>query len=78
MFVQLLAGLILYALDRMPGRAKNVLTLAVVLVVGGLLAQAAQGLAWLFAILLLAGSLVGLGYPPARVKTERFGATGGG
>jgi ferredoxin-NADP reductase len=23
------------------------------------------------------GGLVGLGYPPARVKTERFGATGG-
>ncbi len=58
MFVPLLAGLILYALDRMPGRAKNVLMLAVVLVTGGLLAQAAQGLAWLFAILLLAGSLV--------------------
>jgi formate hydrogenlyase subunit 3/multisubunit Na+/H+ antiporter MnhD subunit len=32
--------------------------LAVVLVAGGLLAQAAQGIAWLFAILLLAGSLV--------------------
>jgi ferredoxin-NADP reductase len=26
----------------------------------------------------VAGSLVGLGYPPERVKTERFGATGGG
>jgi ferredoxin-NADP reductase len=25
----------------------------------------------------VAGGLVGLGYPPARVKTERFGATGG-
>jgi formate hydrogenlyase subunit 3/multisubunit Na+/H+ antiporter MnhD subunit len=58
MFVPLLAGIIFYALDRMPGRSKNVLVLAVVLVVGGHLAQAAQGLAWLFAILLLAGSLV--------------------
>jgi ferredoxin-NADP reductase len=26
----------------------------------------------------VAGGLVGLGYPPGRVKTERFGATGGG
>jgi ferredoxin-NADP reductase len=26
----------------------------------------------------VAGGLVGLGYPPERVKTERFGATGGG
>jgi ferredoxin-NADP reductase len=26
----------------------------------------------------VAGGLVDLGYPPARVKTERFGATGGG
>jgi ferredoxin-NADP reductase len=25
----------------------------------------------------VAGGLVGLGYPPQRVKTERFGATGG-
>jgi ferredoxin-NADP reductase len=25
----------------------------------------------------VAEALVGLGYPPARVKTERFGATGG-
>jgi ferredoxin-NADP reductase len=25
-----------------------------------------------------AAGLVELGYPPARVKTERFGATGGG
>lgn len=58
MFVPLLAGIILYALDRMPGRTKGVLMLAVVLVVGSLLAQAAHGLAWLFAILLLAGSLV--------------------
>jgi formate hydrogenlyase subunit 3/multisubunit Na+/H+ antiporter MnhD subunit len=58
MFVPLLAGIIFYALDPMAGRSKNVLMLAVVLVVGGLLAQAAQGLAWLFAILLLAGSLV--------------------
>ncbi|ANY77407.1 NADH dehydrogenase [Microvirga ossetica] len=58
MFGPLLAGTVLYALDRMPGRAKNVLMLAVVLVVGGLLAQATQGIAWLFAILLLAGSLV--------------------
>ena len=58
MFGPLLAGTVLYALDRMPGRVKNVLMLAVVLVVGGLLAQATQGIAWLFAILLLAGSLV--------------------
>ena len=58
MFAPLLAGIVLYALDRMPGRVKDVLMLAVVLVVGGLLAQAAQGIAWLFAILLLAGSLV--------------------
>ena len=26
----------------------------------------------------VAGGLVGLGYPPVQVKTERFGATGGG
>jgi ferredoxin-NADP reductase len=26
----------------------------------------------------VASGLVELGYPPARVKTERFGATGGG
>ncbi|MFL5205374.1 MAG: proton-conducting transporter membrane subunit [Microvirga sp.] len=58
MFVPLLAGLVLHALDRIPGRAKGLLMLAVVLVAGSLLAQAAQGLAWLFAILLLAGSLV--------------------
>jgi ferredoxin-NADP reductase len=25
----------------------------------------------------VAAGLVGLGYPPGRVKTERFGATGG-
>jgi formate hydrogenlyase subunit 3/multisubunit Na+/H+ antiporter MnhD subunit len=58
MFGPLLAGIILYALDRMPGRVKGVLMLAVVLLVGSLLAQAAQGIAWLFAIVLLAGSLV--------------------
>jgi len=58
MFGPLLAGVILYALDRMPGRAKCVLMLAVVLFGGGLLVQAAQGIAWLFAVLLLAGSLV--------------------
>jgi ferredoxin-NADP reductase len=25
----------------------------------------------------VAATLIGLGYPPQRVKTERFGATGG-
>lgn len=58
LFAPLAVGLILYALDWLPGRSKNILTLAAVFVVGIWLAQAASGIAWLFAVLLLSGSLV--------------------
>ena len=58
LFAPLLAGGVLFALDGLPGRVKNVLTLAVVLVVGVWLAREAHGIPLLFAALLLGGSLV--------------------
>ncbi|MBN9582721.1 MAG: proton-conducting membrane transporter [Afipia sp.] len=58
LFAPLLAGGVLFALDGLPGRVKNVLTLAVVLVVGIWLAREAHGIPLLFAALLLGGSLV--------------------
>lgn len=58
LFAPLAVGLVLYALDWLPGRLKNILTLAAVLVGGLWLMQAASGIAWLFAALLLTGSLV--------------------
>ncbi|WEK50157.1 MAG: proton-conducting transporter membrane subunit [Candidatus Kaistia colombiensis] len=57
-FAPLLTGVVLYALDRLPGRVKNVLMLLAVALVGSWLAESATGIAWLFAVLLLAGSLV--------------------
>jgi formate hydrogenlyase subunit 3/multisubunit Na+/H+ antiporter MnhD subunit len=58
LFAPLIVGLALYALDRLPGRVEGVLTLLAVALAGGWLAWSAQGIAWLFAALLLAGSLV--------------------
>ena len=58
MFAPLACGALLYTLDGLPGRIKAVLMLTVVLVVGGWLAAGTIGIARLFAILLLAGSLV--------------------
>lgn len=57
-FAPLAVGIALYGLDSLPGRVKVALMLATVLLVGGWLAFAATGIAWLFAVLLLAGSLV--------------------
>jgi formate hydrogenlyase subunit 3/multisubunit Na+/H+ antiporter MnhD subunit len=56
-FVPLGGGLVLYALDGLPGRAKCLLTLAVVAAGGGWLVQDLSDLNRLFAILLLVGSL---------------------
>lgn len=57
-FVPLAAGVVLYGLDGLPGRVKLAFMLATVLLVGGWLAFATTGIAWLFAVLLLAGSVV--------------------
>ncbi len=58
LFAPIVVGLVLLVLDGLPGRLKNVLTLAAVLAVGIWLMQATSGIAWLFAALLLSGSLV--------------------
>lgn len=58
LFVPLMVGFALFALDRLPGRVEATLTLLAVALAGGWLAESAQGIAWLFAALLLAGSLV--------------------
>ncbi|KAA1002404.1 proton-conducting membrane transporter [Paraburkholderia panacisoli] len=58
LFSPLVAGALLYAGDRLPGRLKGVLTLIIVALVGPWLAEATQGIAQLFAWLLLAGSFV--------------------
>jgi len=58
LMVPLAAGGALYALDGLPSRVKGVVTLAAVLVLGLWLAGATDGIARLFAYLLLAGSLV--------------------
>ena len=58
MFVPLMVGLVVYALDWLPGRVKGAATLCAVLIVGLWLASETTGIARLFAVLLLAGSLV--------------------
>lgn len=58
LFTPLVTGVALFALDRLPGRVEATLTLIAVTIAGGWLAESAQGIAWLFAVLLLAGSLV--------------------
>ncbi len=58
LFAPLVVGVGLYAIDRLPGRVKAVLMLIAVALVGGWLAEGAEGIAWLFAVLLLAGSVV--------------------
>lgn len=58
LFAPLIVGVVLFALDGLPGRVKNVLTLVAVLVVGTWLTHATSGIAGLFAVLLLSGSLV--------------------
>ncbi|RTL50191.1 MAG: proton-conducting membrane transporter [Bradyrhizobiaceae bacterium] len=58
LFAPLIAGAVLFMLDGLPGRVKNLLMLAAVAVIGFWLMQAASGIAWLFAALLLSGSLV--------------------
>lgn len=58
LFTPLMVGLALYCLDRLPGRIKCVLTLLAVALVGGWLAESATGIARLFAVLLLCGSVV--------------------
>ncbi|MCC8397523.1 proton-conducting membrane transporter [Paraburkholderia sp. MMS20-SJTR3] len=57
-FSPLLAGALFYAADRLPGRAKGVLALLAIALIGALLAAGTSGIAGLFAWLLLAGSLV--------------------
>jgi formate hydrogenlyase subunit 3/multisubunit Na+/H+ antiporter MnhD subunit len=56
-FVPLGGGLLLCALDRLPGRIKCVLTLIVVAAGGSWLVQDQSGLSHLFAVLLYSGSL---------------------
>jgi formate hydrogenlyase subunit 3/multisubunit Na+/H+ antiporter MnhD subunit len=57
-FAPLAVGVVLYALDRLPGRVKGVLMLLAVALTGAWLVESAVGIAWLFAVLLLAGSVV--------------------
>ncbi|CAM5304946.1 NAD(P)H-quinone oxidoreductase subunit 2, chloroplastic [Afipia felis] len=57
-FAPLAIGIVLYALDGLPGQVKSVLMLIAVALVGFWLAEDAVGIAGLFAALLLPGSLV--------------------
>lgn len=58
LFSPLIAGVVLYALDWLPGRVKSCLMLLVVLGVGSWLVAGTNGIAGLFAALLLSGGLV--------------------
>lgn len=58
LFVPLAAGAVLFALDGLPGRVKLVLTLAIIVGLGGPMVGAAEGIARLFSALLLSGSVV--------------------
>ena len=57
-FIPLVAGLVVCLLDRLPGRIKCLIALALVLVGGIWLIPDSPGLNYLFAVLLLAGGLV--------------------
>lgn len=57
-FIPLVAGLVLCLLERLPGRIKYLIALALVLVGGIWLIPDSPGLNYLFAVLLLAGGLV--------------------
>ncbi|MDF2810171.1 MAG: dehydrogenase [Microvirga sp.] len=57
-FASLLAGLALYALDWLPGQVKAVLMLLAVGLGGAWIAESTPGIAWLFSVLLLSGSVV--------------------
>jgi formate hydrogenlyase subunit 3/multisubunit Na+/H+ antiporter MnhD subunit len=57
-FVPLAAGVALYLLDDLPGRAKTLLTCAVTLIIGIWLIRGLSGIGFLFAVLLLAGGVV--------------------
>jgi len=58
LFSPLAAGALFYAADRLPGRAKGVLALIAIALIGTLLGEGTSGIAGLFMWLLLAGSLV--------------------
>ncbi len=57
-FAPLATGVVLYALDGLPGRVKNVLMLIAVALVGFWLSESTVGIARLFAAVLLPGGLV--------------------
>ena len=57
-FMPLIAGIVLYLLDRLPGRIKCLVVLALTLVGGIWLVRDLAGIGYLFAVLLLAGGLV--------------------
>jgi len=58
LFAPLAAGTVMFLLDVLPGRAKCIIMLTAVLLIGGWMAESTTGIAGLFAALLLAGSLV--------------------